>query len=383
MKKKYPDYRGEEIDADSLYKKLSDDDKRIVEDFMRLGCNSSGILKKQDIRRSILQFLDILEKPIYSINLRDLQEYLVMLKESGKQRWTIIGIKAHTKRFLRFKFREWSERFNNFIDYNQIRMPIKQLDPETLPTDKELEMLLRTCKTLRDKAMLTMIIELGCRPQELRDLRWRDIKYRDDGIADVHLYSSKTKRGRKFPIKESVVHLKRWEQEYCFPNKTNSDLLFPSPFNRDKPISRGTLSMWLNRLSKRAGITKKIFPYLMRHKKATELYTKIGDVASKALGHSPKMKDVYLHNSDDEVGQALLSKVYHVEELTPQEKSKVKELEYKINVMQNKMDFWNRIFSLSANNKISVTKDGVVVDNMKKGKKHFTATFREVRNKSV
>ena len=175
MKKKYPDYRGEEIDADSLYKKLSDDDKRIVEDFMRLGCNSSGILKKQDIRRSILQFLDILEKPIYSINLRDLQEYLVMLKESGKQRWTIIGIKAHTKRFLRFKFREWSERFNNFIDYNQIRMPIKQLDPETLPTDKELEMLLRTCKTLRDKAMLTMIIELGCRPQELRDLRWRDI----------------------------------------------------------------------------------------------------------------------------------------------------------------------------------------------------------------
>lgn len=337
MKSKYPEYRQAKVTAENLYSKLSTADKKALDDFLRLGCIGSGNLKKLDIKRNLLQFFDIIEKPIRYINLNDIREFCVILKGSGKERWTIIGIKTHIKKFLRWTFKNWSQRFNDFDDFKQIRLQVKKLNPDALPTDIDLEKMLRACNSIREKALFIMGMEMGCRPQELRDLRWADVKYCDDGTADIHLYSTKTKKDRKFPIKEAVVHLKRWQQEFAYPNRTDNDLIFPSVRDRNKHIARTSLTMWIKRLAKRAGVTKNIFPYMLRHKKSNQLYPKIGDIASKALGHSPKMKEFYLHTSDDEVRQALLAEIYHVEELTPQEQNKLKKLEEKNDALENKM----------------------------------------------
>lgn len=334
MKKTYPKYRQAKVTSEYLYSKLSPTDKKTLDDFIRLECIGAGESKKSDIKRNLLQFLDIVEKPIRYINLNDIKEFCIILKNSGKPRWTIIGIKAHVKKFLKETFKDWSSKFNNLDDFGQIRLAVKELNPDALPTDIDLEKMIRACDSIREKALLIMGIEMGCRPQELRYLRWHDVKYREDGTADIHLFSTKTQKARKFPIKEAVVHLKRWEQEFSYPNRSDNDLIFPSVRDRNRYIARSSLTMWLKRLAKKAGVTKNIFPYMLRHKKATQLYHQIGDTASKAMGHSPEMKKFYMHTSDDDVRQALLSKIYHVEELTPEKKDKLEELEKEVKIMQ-------------------------------------------------
>jgi len=64
-------------------------------------------------------------------------------------------------------------------------------------------------------------------------------------------------------------------------------------------------------VAKRAGIEKKIWPYLFRHSRGTQLYKKYGEaIAKKYMGHSPnsRMAAVYNHLNDEDVYEALSGK---------------------------------------------------------------------------
>ncbi|MBU0467130.1 MAG: hypothetical protein KKF39_05685, partial [Nanoarchaeota archaeon] len=81
MKKSYPEYRKLRINKEQLYNKLTNAEKKIVDDFISYCAIGSGQNKLNDIKANILQFRDIIEKPFKEINLKDLRDYLVLLNK--------------------------------------------------------------------------------------------------------------------------------------------------------------------------------------------------------------------------------------------------------------------------------------------------------------
>ena len=150
-----------------------------------------------------------------------------MLNKSERSTETKNDIKKAVKRFLKWKYKDWSERFFELRDIKTSDGTNHQkLNSSTILTADELQMIVNSIESLKYKALILLMFESAGRPEEILKLRWSDINL---GRGDVTLYSSKTKKTRVNPISESLNHLRRYREEcFCPPAKAN-DLVFPNP----------------------------------------------------------------------------------------------------------------------------------------------------------
>jgi DNA-binding transcriptional MerR regulator len=97
-----------------------------------------------------------------------------------------------------------------------------------------------------------------------------------------------------------------------------------------RPINKENCSMWLGRISEKV-LGRKVYPYILRHSRATELYTNASipdKLAQKFLGHSSSMSDVYTHLSNKDVKEVLAKTIYETEDIAPEKKAELqKELD--------------------------------------------------------
>lgn len=313
MKETYPNYR--ESGVEFIREKLSKRDNKILQDFLNECGMTAGKTKLKDIERTMLQIRDIIEKPYGRITRKDVVLYAKLVNQSEfapeTKRYRIYFF----KRFLKWYFKDLS--LIEGIRAKSTYLNEKRINENTLVTAQELELMIRTAESLRLKALVMLLYESGCRPQEIRLLKWKDIKFNDD-VAEVSFYSGKTESARTIPLKESNIHLQRWKQEYCYPNISGDDYVFPAKF-RDKPMVQTTLSKAIRSIAKKSGIQRPIYPYLFRHSRLTTLYKELpNEITKKFAGHSKRsqMPSVYSHISSDDVKKVMLEKIYHVEEIT-------------------------------------------------------------------
>lgn len=324
MKKEYPNYKKSGITTKTLEARLSVKEKSIVKKFEEYCLITESPNKVNDIKMNLLQFRDIIQKPLSQINLEDVRGFLSVLNQSGRRSKN--GTKITVKRFLRWYYKDWSKRFDNLKDIKLANnFNEEKINEGTLLTKEELELLCRTANNYRDKAIVLCLYELGCRPEELKKLKWKDIKFRDDDLAEVTLFSGKTKTSRTILIKDSVLVLKDWKQHYKFPDMRDSDFVFPAK-HRDREMSRVLLSALISRLGEKAKLNRRIFPYLFRHSRLTELHNlKLPEQTwKKFAGHKPhsRMIGVYTHISNKDLTKCLLEDIYKIKELTPEQKNK-------------------------------------------------------------
>lgn len=331
MKKSYPDFRKEKIRTEKLYKALSTKEKIIIDDFLKFCSISAGVKKISDIKGIILQIHYVMECPLDVISLDDVRSFLSLLNQSHRREWTKHGIKVTLKRFLKWKYPDWSSRFNQLADIKLKKVSTQdRYTEDKLLTEEDIEKMLRKAETLREKSLLIMLFETGARPQEIVNLKWKNLSY-EGNHGLVNIYSEKTHESRTVPIKESVIHLKRWHQEFSFPDVRQNDFVFPAPRDRTKPMNDTTLWYLLKRLAKKTGVQKNVYAYLFRHVRARELYEELPEqLAKKLLGHAKdsRMPSVYSHTRDKKAIQAMLNKIYHIEEITHDKQLKLeKEIE--------------------------------------------------------
>ena len=107
----------------------------------------------------------------------------------------------------------------------------------------------------------------------------------------------------------------------------NDILVFPASRDPNKPLDRAVASVWLNRISERV-LGRRVYPYILRHSRATELYTnpEIPDkICRKIMGHSKSMEDVYTHLSNEDIKETLGKTIYQLKNLPPEKKHKLEE----------------------------------------------------------
>lgn len=350
MKTGFPDYKKGELLE--IKEKSDKESLRILNDFLAICSRSAGKATIDKIERQVLQFQDVIEKPLsQKPTATEVACFLSLIKDKRDRQ----KIKCNIKRFLKWKWKDMEiiELFE--FKWNR-KLPSRYTENDVLSA-QDIEKLIRKADKLIWKAIFILDFETGMRPSELVDLRWRDIKFKEE-TADIVIFSKKTGETRIYPVVNSVVHLKRWKQEYAFPDLKPEDYVFPSK-KREKPLTTNAVLYNLKRNAKKIGIPEnKITTYLMRHSKATELYQKLPEqVVEKLLGHKGMAK-IYTHLSSEKARQELLDKIYKVEELSEEKKH---ELEKEIDKLK----------------KASVTQEGEIV-KLKAEVKRFSTLSEKI-----
>src|SRR3989339_171130 len=311
MLKEYPTYeRGEVVE---IHKKLKKEQKEIVKDYLQYRAGSCAPRKLEDIKRHVVSWHHIFEKDYDNINLKDIRDFLALLNNSKRELSVKNEIKTNLKNFLRWRFRDWSLKFDDLRD-------------------------MKTENRIFWKTFFITLYETGFRPGELRNLRWDNIKFNVKGnISEISIYSTKTKKARVVYVKEATKFLQKlMDEQEKTGNK--SEIVFHSPADKNKSLTKSSLTLWLNALSLKA-LGRKIHPYIVRHSRATELYrlakqNKIAkDVAIDFMGHSEDMSKVYTHLNKEEIKQILTS-VYNFEDIP---KEKKHQLEREVELLKERM----------------------------------------------
>ncbi len=213
---------------------------------------------------------------------------------------------------LRF-FLKW------MIEKGFSKIPLKELDmikdpkrPGTvrkssdLLTKEELEALIRACRRDVDRALIYTAYEGALRPGEVCQLRWQDLVFDDDGVKmNVEF---KTRKPRYIRLVMAKEHLARWRANYP-GDPIGEALVFLSRFGH--PFVHSTLTKQLQNIARRAGITKKITPHLLRHCRVTDLISSGAQESIVSLmcwgSVGSQMMKKYLHLSgvqvDDEIAR--------------------------------------------------------------------------------
>jgi integrase len=307
-------------------------DKTAMQEFLELkSCSDARI---QKMRTILLNIKKLSPKQLINLEKKDIIFILKKINEAPYTNWTKNDYKKIFKAFVRHQYKT---TFIELMEDDNVKDAFKglskkkafnhkKINTNTLITPEELEKLIRTAKSLKWKALLSFMYESAFRPCEIRELTWGDLKFDDSRkVCLVTIVCSpKTKEKREIPVKDCVVHLKRWRDEYQFPNRTNSDYVFPSQFKRNEKMGNGVIGQMLIRICEKAKI-RKIFPYLFRHTRILEIQRKLPEkIAAKFAGHSVETSELYNHISDDDVTESMLEKIYTTEELSPEEENELK-----------------------------------------------------------
>lgn len=332
--KQYKKYKTGEVFI--LEHQLSTREKKILDKFLLYCSGTAGERKLNNIKTKILQIRDISQVPYDQWNLDTLREFNSVLKKSTVAAATKNDTRRVLKRFLREQYPDWSKRFKDLKDIKQeYEVNEKRVNANTIFNSEELEKLLRGTDSLKLKSLIILMYESGARPGEVLSLRWEDI---DLGKKEVKLTSTKNKKVRVNPLDKSIIHLKRYKQEYPFENITPKDYVFPSKTDRKKPIAVTYFSGLFRDIAKRT-IGRNAHPNLIRHTRSTELQKKLTPkVYEKFMDHSIKMATRYSHLDKDDVREAMIEHFYNVEEITEEQKEDIEKLKEKIKSLETNHD---------------------------------------------
>lgn len=146
-----------------------------------------------------------------------------------------------------------------------------ELTADDLISAEDFFKLLKACRHVRDSAIIAMHYDLGCRPEELLTLQLKHIRRDDLGIK-VNIHQSKTFT-RAPRLTFSIPYVLEWLEAHPAKDDPDAPLWIDLNAHRAgkiKPITEEAYYQLLQRLRERAGLKKRIFPYLFRHTSITD-----------------------------------------------------------------------------------------------------------------
>lgn len=185
---------------------------------------------------------------------------------------TLSTYKAMLKRF--YTWLDNPAEFTNhalpppIVNWISTHVPLrerKKLQRGDLLTPGEIERALTACRTLRDKALLSVLWETGGRVAEIGNLQLKHVTPSDVGYTiDV---TGKTGQ-RSVLVVSSAPLLTQWLNNHPFKHDAEAPL-WVCQAAAARPLLYAALRKLLREYFHDAGITKRVYPHLFRHSRAT------------------------------------------------------------------------------------------------------------------
>lgn len=292
----------EKIDISERNKKLI---FKFRDDCVRQGLSKPRIVKLLEILKSTALILD---KDLDQLKRKDIEKFVTIIQEREYSPWT----KQSYKIILR-KFVKWVKKTDDYpeevkwiktnISRNQLTLPTQ----EGLITEDEVKLLIHNAEHPRDKALIAVLYESGCRISEILTLRIKNITIDKHGI--VLSVFGKT-GSRKVRIIASTQYLVTWLDNHPMKNDPDSPLWTNiGQRNFHEYIKYQTARRVLQITFQKAKIKKRFNPHLFRHSRATFLANHLTEFQmNQYFGwiQGSNMPATYVHLSGKETDSALL-----------------------------------------------------------------------------
>jgi len=191
--------------------------------------------------------------------------------------------------------------------------------PQDILTEDEVLRLVDTAINQRDKAMISLLFDAGIRMGELLNMKKKDV---DLDSNPAHITVKGKTGARQVTILFSVPYLASYMN--IIKNKKAEDLLWKEMgvwINENNELQYDAVRKMLKTIAIKAGITKRIYPHLFRHSRATYYANRLTEQQLKHYfgwtGDS-KMASTYVHLSGRDIDNAILE----ANGLKPQEEVK-------------------------------------------------------------
>jgi len=235
----------------------------------------------------------------------------------------------HTKRDLKIilkKFYRWLRGTEEYPpEVRWIKTNIKRNKnklPEDMLTEDEIEKLINAAEHPRDKALIAVLYESGCRIGELASLKLKNINFDEYGAQ--LLVNGKT-GARRIRIISSVPYLSEWINRHPLKNDPEAPIWI-NRINENKAIEYAAIKNILLCLKKKAGIKKKVNPHNFRHSRASYLANHLTEAQmNQYFGwvQGSNMPAIYIHISGRDVDPAIL-RLYGIKNREEKRESKLK-----------------------------------------------------------
>lgn len=259
--------------------------------------------------RRLLKYRVVLTKlsrdfgePFDALTQKNLERYLANVnKRSDYSAWTKLGYRQMVKKFF-----GWLHD-PSFVEWVKLGRVWSRVNVSNLLTDSELQAMRVACANLRDRALVETAYESAFRPHEILGLRKSSVIFDQYG-ASIYLREGKT-GPRRVRVINAAPLLADWIANH--PRKQKDaplwvDLSGDTTYQQLKYIG---LAKLVKRIAKKAGVGKRVNPYIFRHTRLTHLSKILTEaVLCEFAGwrQGSEMPRNYVHLSGRDVDEAIL-----------------------------------------------------------------------------
>lgn len=289
---------------------LTEQNKKLILSFKEQ-CVVEGLSKPR-----IIKYLGVLKglaaqigKDFDKATIEDIRRIVAAIQENSYSVWTKHSYKVIIKRFYKW-LKGGNEDYPPEVKWikcsvkrSEMRLPAEG----ELLTEEEIKKLIETADNSRNKALVAVLSESGCRIGEVSTLRIRNVQFDKYGI--VLVVNGKT-GSRKIRILSATPYLSVWMQNHPLKNDKNAPLWISiGTRNHHRVIVYGAIRQMLKKLFSKAGIKKRFNPHMFRHSRATFLANHLTEFQmNQYFGwiQGSDMPSTYVHMSGREIDQSIL-----------------------------------------------------------------------------
>ena len=241
-------------------------------------------------RRAIQKLFDFIKKPYSEIGVYDIRYFLATEKERGVSNRSLENTRANLSAFFQWLTNEEMIPKNIMLVIN----PIKYVNEIRKPFSAvEIDSMRGACKTIKERAIIELLLSSGIRVAELASMSVNDI---DLGELSVYVRNGKGGKDRVTYMTDVAA---KYIKLYISQRSENGECLLYN--HKHEQMQCGGIRYLLNVIGERSGVTN-VHPHRFRRTFATAAAQKGLDVyvIQHLLGHSNINTTMQYICSDDE-----------------------------------------------------------------------------------
>lgn len=226
----------------------------------------------------LIKFASFLHKPINSVTTMDIRYYMA-LRAKLIQPSSMVNLIDVLKTFFGWCKSEEIILKDPMQNIKNTKVPQKLKEPLTL---QELEFMRQSCKNKREKAMLEIFYSSGIRVSELSNINIKNVNW--DALSIKIVQGKGSKDRIVFFTEKCKIFLK----QYLESRTDDCEALFVTSKYPISRVGTRTLERDIKTIALRAGITRRVYPHLLRTTYATISISNGASIYSvqKLLGHN-------------------------------------------------------------------------------------------------
>ncbi len=255
----------------------------------------------------LIYFFEKVRKPGMEMKREDIEKFVREWSMKYSTSYTL-DIQRRIKPFFRWLYGMTpKDGYPEVVDW----ISCKRKNDGQLPiilTMEEIQKMIKTCDNLRDRAIVSVCYESGCRASEILDAKIGDLAFDEYGAIFTTPAMMKT-GSRHIRLVSCVPDIKTWLNVHMYGDSKAPLFYAITCNNKGNPLGDSSLHYIVSQIAKRAGIEKRVYPHLFRHTRATHLSKVMSDQEMRLFfgwTRQSNMPSYYSHLSGKDVDDKIL-----------------------------------------------------------------------------